>query len=454
MNRAPRHGLWAAWGLACGLTAVAEPPASRPTAEDLDSLVHAYFTQDDRSERRKLAFQIEALPDVTIETVAEAIQRVQVWEPQRTGRDDFTVRTAAGDSRVIRMHVPDGYDPSRSYPLLIALHGQRASAAEFVEFVLQWLGEQRDEFLVAAPRDYPGAVFGAKPQLAWEPLDWLAALRRRYHVDTDRVYAIGESSGGEAACHLAAFYSSWFAGAVSLSGTLVTPYPRQSREFLLPNLAHTPLLLVWGDQDRTPIEPFAQIGIAESNRHICKLAERLQVPIECVELDGVGPRAVSPPAKPFFDLLARRRDSAPRAVSHWFRYPAQGRVAWLRQTRFDGAMWEASELAVRVPADGDFDAYCKKTLQDKLAYVGGRVTGQRIELETTHTASVELRLPDSLIDFDQPVVLLLNGTKRLEGRVLPRIITLLELAYEDWEFQTLTPVRITIGKDSLARQPF
>lgn len=453
MNRALRQGLGAACGLTFGVIAAAKPPASQPTAENLDSLVHDYFTQDERSERRKLASQIEALPDVSIGQVAEAVRRVCVWEPRRTGRDELTVRTAAGDSRVIRMHVPDGYDPSRCYQLIVALHGERTSDAEFLEFVGQWLGERRDEFLVAAPREYPGAFFGAKPRQAWEPLDWLAALRRRYHVNTDRVYAIGESSGGHAACHLAAFYSHWFAGVVSLSGTLVTPYPRQAREFLLPNLAHTPLLLVWGDEDQTPIAPFTQISVADSNRHICGLVEKLRAPIECVEIKGVGPRALSPPAKPFLDLLTRSRDPAPRAVSHWFRYPAQGRVAWLRQIRFDGPMWEASELAVRVPADGDFDAYCQKTLQEKLAYIGGRIVGQRIEVQTTHTDLVELRLPDGLIDFDRPAVILLNGTKRLEGRVRPRITTLLELAYEDWEFQTLTPVRIMIDKDGLARQP-
>jgi hypothetical protein len=139
-------------------------------------------------------------------------------------------------------------------------------------------------------------------------------------------------------------------------------------------------------------------------------------------------------------------------VSHWFRYPAHGRVGWLRQVGFEGQLWDAPQITILPGAGTDFHAYVTKILKSKMAFIAGRIEGQSIDVLTTNTTEVELRLHAGLLDLDQPIQLDWNGQRRFTIRVAPRIATLLETAHEDWEFQHLTTVRVLLNPTDPPRQ--
>ena len=91
-------------------------------------------------------------------------------------------------------------------------------------------------------------------------------------------------------------------------------------------------------------------------------------------------------------------------------------------------------------------------MKQKLAYIGGKIEGQTVRIQTRKCDEIELLLSDELIDLDRDIAIYLNGKTRLEGRADRRISTLLKIAYRDWEFQRLWPARFTIPAKGRARQ--
>ena len=145
------------------------------------------------------------------------------------------------------------------------------------------------------------------------------------------------------------------------------------------------------------------------------------------------------------DLAAIRdktRAKPGRTVSHWFRYPVQGDVGWLRAVKTYGDVWTEDQLSITVAPTTDRDAFITDFFKDKLFHIGGRVEGQTIFIETKRVAEVELRLFDGMVDFAKPITIMVNGRKRHEGLIDPGITTLLESAFEDWEFQRLVMARL------------
>ena len=85
-------------------------------------------------------------------------------------------------------------------------------------------------------------------------------------------------------------------------------------------------------------------------------------------------------------------------------------------------------------------------LESKLAYMHGEVGDQTIAVASRKCEIIELRIGVELVDLTKPVLIKYNGKRRFEGRLPTSILTLLESAYEEWEFQHPACVRLRIGK--------
>ncbi|MCP4248144.1 MAG: hypothetical protein GY778_13955 [bacterium] len=434
-------------------------PTSNPTGENsdepsLDSLVTDYFRQPAADARKKLAVQIEELVGGDVDSVADALGRVQVWSPQAAGQQRIQVHM--GEDRVtdVIVRVPPGYDHTRRYPLILALHGLNGRGEGIIGYLRHVLGERLDEFIVAAPTDYKGHWFNSPLDESGDPTALLADLRRRYHLDTRRVYAVGYSMGGHAAFTLAIFHTDEFAAVVPVAGTFVVPWSSQAFALLLPNVNNLPVLAVWGEKDtgddKRKVAPGG--GIAGHNRRIRALAAELNLPIRAIELKGIGHGNATPPNDLLNTFLDMRREGNPREFVHWFRYPAQGRAGWVRQIRYAGIPWQGTQISVATTGRMDVDRYVTDVFKKKLAYVSGQIDGQRIQVEIRKTAELEVLLNDELVDLDEPIILVVGDKKRYKGQVRRKVATLLETAYRDWDFQRLYPVRLVMRARSKARQ--
>jgi pimeloyl-ACP methyl ester carboxylesterase len=140
------------------------------------------------------------------------------------------------------VRLPPEYHPLRSYPAIIALHSGKGpeSAIEV------WAGEAaRRGYIVIAP-EYN--VPGQPPDYRYTPSEHAAVelalrdARRRYAIDSDRVFVAGQLTGGNMAWDFALAHPDLLAGVIVVSGFPAKYVPRY-----LPHHERLPLFFVIGD---------------------------------------------------------------------------------------------------------------------------------------------------------------------------------------------------------------
>jgi hypothetical protein len=110
-----------------------------------------------------------------------------------------------------------------------------------------------------------------------------------------------------------------------------------------------------------------------------------------------------------------------------------------------GEVWEAGQLAIAVSPAADRDKFIADVVKGKLAYLGGRIEGRNIMLNTRRCARVDLLLPMGLVDLTKPILVRCNGKRRYDRLLEPSVRTLLETAYERWEFQHPVAARLSFS---------
>jgi predicted peptidase len=120
------------------------------------------------------------------------------------------------------VYVPRGYDPSRSWPLILFLHGSGESGTDGSRQLAQGLPRE----LVWNPDRWPFIVI--IPQKPSQDAEWeqyelelmtmLAHARREYTVDPTRLVLTGLSQGGHGAWVLAARHPELWAAVVPVCG--------------------------------------------------------------------------------------------------------------------------------------------------------------------------------------------------------------------------------------------
>jgi dienelactone hydrolase len=114
--------------------------------------------------------------------------------------------------------LPPEYHPLRSYPAVVVLHGEETPSES-----LAWLAEEagRRGYILIAPeyglRDRKRAYRFTPSEHAAVELA-LRDARRRFAIDADRVYLVGQVEGGHMAWDLALSHPDEFAGVMTLSG--------------------------------------------------------------------------------------------------------------------------------------------------------------------------------------------------------------------------------------------
>ncbi len=410
----------------------------KSAGDELDSAITAYFKEPDAAKRADISVAIHKASVGSMTAVADALTRVCVWDANSERRQTVAVASAADRDNALRVTLPADYDPTKRHALLLALVG-RSDAGEAA-----YLDRMAEEYVVARVADFSGITFNGPRERADEPRRWLAALKRRYHLDTDRVYLYGGGIGADAAFVVAFAQPDLFAGIVIREGMLDVPYHRELQRILLANLGDTPLHLIWTRPDLPPetVLTGRSVRVALANQSTMRHAETAGLPITKTVLS---PSTTFDPSA-WSHVFEHRLPASVDTVAHWFRYPQQGRARFLRPGEFAGPVWEGDQIDIQVPPTVDRSPYITQVLQSKLARLTGRIDGQSIEIESTRCDTVEIHLEPAAVDWSLPIHIRYNGKRRLDERVRPKIDTLLESAYSEWEFQHPTCVRLRVGK--------
>lgn len=127
-----------------------------------------------------------------------------------------------------RLHIPDGYDAAKSYPVLLYLHGagERATDNDYhmaeknTGIIARALSEGEDTIIIA-PQCPPEVWWyrdSGADNLLGEVMDILDWVKSNYNCDGNRLYVTGISMGGYATWALLSNYPDTFAAAMPVCG--------------------------------------------------------------------------------------------------------------------------------------------------------------------------------------------------------------------------------------------
>ncbi len=229
---------------------------------------------------------------------------------------------AAQQEMPYRLYVPENYDPSRKYPLVVALHGYGGNQDYFFNSAhdLRALSDQHGFIFVApmgysisgwygAPLSVPGSTPRANvPQVPPKPaaeerrerdlseadvMNVVAIVRKEYSIDPARIYLMGHSMGGMGAWYLGQKYADIWAAIAPLSGTL------DGVDYSLDRLRKMPVMLSVGSTETATV--------AACKSEIVSM-QMLGMKPDYLEIQGANHGSMIAPAPPqVFDFFARHQ---------------------------------------------------------------------------------------------------------------------------------------------------
>jgi polyhydroxybutyrate depolymerase len=145
--------------------------------------------------------------------------------------------TEFGGDRPVTLAVPDGYDASKAYPLLLMLHGYRSGGVAEESVVYHLTEPALARGMLYA---HPDGTVDNDPKIAPPPPrfwnDWpgghpdvddvgylkklIAEIRAAYHVDEKRIFIVGHSNGGAMSYRMACEHADVLAGVSILAGDM------------------------------------------------------------------------------------------------------------------------------------------------------------------------------------------------------------------------------------------
>jgi dienelactone hydrolase len=320
------------------------------------------------------------------------------------------------------LQLPPEYHHGRSWPLLIALH----QAGESPELMFRRFGPlaAQNGYLLAVPEWGSGLqeAYGYQADEHAAVLDTLRDLRRRFQVDSDRVFLTGWCEGGNMAYDVGLSHPDLFAGILPVCGR-----PRYFARMYWRNAQHLPLYVTEGGQD------------GEGPKDNLTLFEQWvprAYPALYVGYKARGPEWFAGEVPYMFDWMSRKK----RATA----FPELGKTGGV------GVLNE--EYQSMRPTDDHFYWLSVEGIHDRhtaeagrwrsgtaAATLAGRVSGSNhINLYAHGFKRVTMWLGQGMIDFDKNVTVYVNGQVRLANRkITPSLTTLLEDFYQRGDRQRL-----------------
>jgi poly(3-hydroxybutyrate) depolymerase len=188
---------------------------------------------------------------------------------------------AANARMPFSLFVPEGYDPAKSWPLIVDLHGAGVTPLQQMLFDGTTDFAQRDGYIVLAPMGF--STFGgwgpargtpvpvetadvnAETRAKWttnalsehDALTVLSMVRDKFNVDADRIYLMGHSMGGFGTFFLGAKHNHLWAGIAPIAGGGVGPNAPAEK------LKGVPVLVMHGAEDNVVNKMSSRASVRE-----------------------------------------------------------------------------------------------------------------------------------------------------------------------------------------------
>lgn len=414
-------------GFACVLAACSsESPDSPPddvyTEEELrelSTLVHEYVDTPDAARGWELMAEILAHRAANLANLTAILGEPRSYTMAGTGileQIPLTVGQLASD---YWMYVPESYDPTRSYPLVVCLHGAVSNGGSYLA---RWQPRLGEDYILACPTA-GGWWFQDREAFVLAMIDEVV---ERYNIDPNRMLLTGMSDGGSGTYTMGVQYADRFAGLAPMAAGFGEPLMA-----LLESLYNTPLYIIHGSQDGVIPVSLARAVVAYLEEFGYQFVYR--------EHDLVHPQA----GGHFFP------EQELPALVEWFaeqtRNPYPARVRYVKDsTHIERFFWtsiEDTETIVTLDFSQGADDLINN---DVYAAIDATIVGNRIDVDTRYVKTYQLFLNGSLVDLTQPVEIYTNGTLSRSGLLTVDLQTLLLEARIRQDRAMLFPVAVTI----------
>jgi pimeloyl-ACP methyl ester carboxylesterase len=402
-------------------------------------LVRAYLTTADspvgRSEQLS---QLEALDWPAIAGSADMVRRLEVLTriiqlmPAPRQDDDAT----AGKTTIHRVQedqnneptdyavrLPSEYHPLRNYPAIVVMHSGNGPS----KVIDQWAAEaaRRGYILIAPEYSVPGQPseyrYTASEHAAVELA--LRDARKRYAIDSDRVFAVGQLTGANMAWDYSLAHPDQFAGVVVISGLPAKYVPRY-----LPHHKRLPMFYVIGD-----------LAPAASNFIYDKYIKPMILKtwdVTYVEYFRRGLEELPEEIIPAFDWMDRhRRDPYPKSFEAY--------TARTSDERFYGVV--VRELSPGRATAPEAAEVLGQNLNPASIEMKSSSLSNLIRLEVNGVKRLDVWLTPKLVDFKQRILIRIQDRPYFRGQVKLEFEPILEDLRVRGDRQQLYWHRISAG---------
>lgn len=206
--------------------------------------------------------------ELTEETMFAIVREMIISQENEADLEEtVTEITHSPAGRAVAMFAPDSYEENYAYPLVIWLHGHGGNERE-IDDVMTGISTQnylglsfRGNRTLAA--GYSGEFSWSKDEEAFNEFrddlfETVRLVRQSYHIHSERIFLAGVDAGADLALRLLLDRPEWFAGVVSIGGTL----PQNDQPLArYRDLQGKQVLLASGSQDGlTPVLSMVSTG--------------------------------------------------------------------------------------------------------------------------------------------------------------------------------------------------
>jgi predicted esterase len=385
--------------------ALRQLPLAMSLAE-MRNLMRQYFNEPVRINRDRILADARSQAGATPPLVAKLANHMKpplgLGTPidKEPGLYRHRVDAIAGEPACMyTIQLPPEYDPYRSYPTVVTLHGAGSTPQQQIDW---WAGARmpdgsrlgqatRHGYIVIAPAWAKAEQFeyGYTAREHAAVLNSLRDACRRYAVDTDRVFLSGHSIGGDAAWDIAVSHPDLWAGVIP-----ITAVADRFVAHYWENAKYVPFYLVGGELDGDKSVKNAR----DVDRYM-----KWHYNITVAEFQGRGHEHFSDEILRLFDWMSRfRRNFFPREIK------CRSLRTW------DNFFWwvELRDLPPKTMVDPEHWPPPRSTIA---AVTEATLTATNGVIVRTAAAGATVWLTPEMLDFAQPIRVLVNGARPKNG---------------------------------------
>jgi pimeloyl-ACP methyl ester carboxylesterase len=399
---------------------------------------------DDPATRKQLADSLMKELNMPVDVLGRLIHHLPPPEPpEKINGEPMLLNTPDGQTYIVQL--PPEYHPHRAYPVLMLLH---AAADDPRQMLLRFSDiAKRQGYILAAPVLGKGIKiyeYSGKEQAV--VVGTLRDLRRKFQVDSDRVFLFGWREGATIAWDVGLAYPDQFAGILPVNGD-----PRLFPSRCWCNAQYLPIYAVGGDVDGNG---------SKWHKSIFKDFIRSHYPALFVEYKGRGIEWYQAEVPLMFDWMNRKTRAYPirqLGLAHTGGGKAEefktyrtdsNQFYWLSSDRILPRCLATMDEMKRNVAIFPASLQGRITTGNELGVKAGGAVGKakvwyQIDVRAYGVEQVTLWLGPKMIDFTKPILLRVNGTRIGQMQVVtPSLHDLLEDFYRRGDRQRLFYKRI------------